>query len=234
MRVFFAGLWLSALSLSLVHPASAQSRDSDFCAPAISAVPRIYPAEALSALHEDGTGLIVGDSIAAYWQVGLEPILGSNVVNLGFPQDQPGNVLWRLDKIEGRRHWIRALIIAGVNSSWKSKRCDVASGIESIVAKVRSLSPQAQILVMAVLPHGPSLQSSLPFVDPINASLKADALNKGFIFVDPSPVFLANCENKPSCPLLKMPGWLHPTQQGYDVMARAAQKAISLSNSISK
>jgi hypothetical protein len=147
--------------------------------------------------------------------------LGDSLENLGVAGDTPGNLLWRLNVIH-RRQWRAILLIVGVNSAWKSRDCDVASGIEANISRLHEIAPQATIGVLAVLPHDPGLVGSLRFIQPINDRLRQDAGLLNFKFIDPVSVFVDECAGKPECPLLR--DWLHPTDAGYHLIEAEVKK----------
>ena len=219
-------LWVCSGLLLAGLPALSIAKAID-CDPALIPTPRSYPAWVLAALSQssDAQAAVVGDSIAAYWpQPSLEHLFGVPVLNLGYPQDEAGNVLWRLSLIKRTEPWRTVLLVVGVNSAWKSRTCDVAAGIERVVEALHEIAPLAKIIVLSVMPHGPELAASLPFVDPINAQLTRDAAFGKFIVADPSGAFLAVCEDKLTCPLLKH--WLHPTDSGYTIISATVMKVL--------
>jgi lysophospholipase L1-like esterase len=218
----FAALFLAGLPSVAMAKAEAIN-----CNPVIRPTPRSYPAAELSVLSRlpYAQAALVGDSIAAYWpQPLLQQTLGASVINLGFPQDEPGNVRWRLSLVRGVEPWQAVLLIVGVNSAWKSRTCDVAAGIERVVDRLHKIAPIAKIIVLSVMPHGVGLAASLPYIDPINARLAKDATLGRFVFVDPSGAFLSVCGGKMKCSLLK--NWLHPTDAGYTIISEIVAKVL--------
>jgi len=207
----------TVLSLGWALSVSTSCQSADICNNVNSAISRNYNQKDLTRLAINSSGVIIGDSIAARWpSKSLRQLLGRDFLNLGVPQDEPGNVLWRLSLINTTRKWKRVLLVLGVNSAWKFQKCDVASGIEIVVDRIHALAPEARIVTLAILPYQEGMTSTLRSINSINDKLNKDKVERHYLFVDAGAPFLKTCQDKPQCPLLE--DWLHPTEKGYEVI----------------
>ena len=197
------------------------------CSATGSPVERDYPTAALDALLHAGNqpGLLIGDSIAAYWPAdSIAHWLGAPVENLGYPEDTPANLLWRLGRIQAPRSWHRIVLIVGVNAVWNDPVChNVAADVEAVVRALKRLSPAADLAVLSVMPFGRNLKESLDRNAPINSDLSAAASGLGYRFIDVGPRMVAQCSDGGSCPLLR--DALHPTPQGYAMIGKMVRQA---------
>ncbi|MUI15113.1 mucin-desulfating sulfatase [Massilia dura] len=107
--------------------------------------------------------LFLGDSITEMWDRNAwDSHFGKyRAANFGIGGDHTGNVLWRLqnDGMDKLRPKVVVLLI-GVNNFGL---CDeqpeqVTGGVKAVVAQLRTLYPDAKILVNGILPNGQSAQ----------------------------------------------------------------------------
>lgn len=108
--------------------------------------------------------LFLGDSLIQGWtSAGKEQwdknFASLNAANFGVGGDKTGNVLWRLDhgEVDGISPRLVVLMI-GVNNLWSGRNSaeEVAGGIRAIVEKLHAKLPQSRVLVLGILPFGPS------------------------------------------------------------------------------
>jgi lysophospholipase L1-like esterase len=116
--------------------------------------------------HPDTQLLLIGDSITnnydkatlpdenfqPTWKEFYEP---RKALNLGFSGDTTANVLWRLDhgEVQGLHPKAVVLLIGTNNTGWKEQTSEqTETGIEAVVADLQRLLPQANILLLGILP----------------------------------------------------------------------------------
>lgn len=117
--------------------------------------------------------VLIGDSITHFW--GGEPkskiVYGKEeawksvfspyrVLNLGFGWDRIQNVLWRLDHGEMSGIQPKAVILnIGTNNTSETVNArantadEMKEGVREVCMRVRTLAPQARIILMAVFPR---------------------------------------------------------------------------------
>ncbi len=127
--------------------------------------------------------IFIGDSITHFWEsthggpVWEKYFKGKNVLNLGYGYDRTSNVLWRLDHGEFAGQTPKLVVLnIGTNNFAKTDAYpgdvpeDVADGIEEILKKLHSFSPDTHIVVMAVFPR--LWESHHDNINELNAILK--------------------------------------------------------------
>ncbi|MGC4006429.1 MAG: GDSL-type esterase/lipase family protein [Pirellulales bacterium] len=191
--------------------------------------------------------VLIGDSITHMW--GGEP--KSNVVNgakawaetfgklkvlnMGFGWDRTQNVLWRLDngEFEGiSPKWVVICIgtnnLTGTKNARENTPAEIVAGVTAIVDVVRKRAPQANIVVMGVLPRGEKADN--PFrakIAAINAGLAAAVETQGktdakLRFLDIGKQLL---EADGTLPKSVMKDGVHPGEAGYAVWGKALVEA---------
>lgn len=182
--------------------------------------------------------VMIGDSITHFWS-GLpkgpmqngpqawQRLFGERrVLNLGYGWDRTQNVLWRLDHGEFAGLHPRWVVVnIGTNNFSTTAHApantpaQVAEGIRTICVRVRSKSPESQIIVMGVLPRGANVD------DPYR--IKIAELNKilaelrqvpRITFLDIGEKFL---QPDGQLPRGLMNDFCHPTEAGYAIWAAA-------------
>ena len=187
--------------------------------------------------------VMIGDSITHMW--GGEPksnvVRGAKaweatfgktpVLNMGFGWDRTQNVLWRLDngEFEGLSpKWVVLCIgtnnLTGTKNARENSPAEIVEGISLICDKIQQRAPQAQLIVMGVLPRGEKADNQFrPKIKTINELLaKAIAEKKGVKFLDISAKLLADDGT-----LTKemMPDGTHPSEKAYTIWGQALLEA---------
>lgn len=179
--------------------------------------------------------VVVGDSLVNRWPQGsVSQAFPGNIVALyGVESDQIQNVLWRLPQIKADQPdparvilWIGANDLAG-----EDKPCAIWFGFQLLISEVRSLWPDALIVVIGLLPRGDVGEFKGEARAWIASHLRSAQFPLGFWFIDPteelrcySPEVLSGAfslllrERKAQCRFFV--DGLHLTQVGYDVIAR--------------
>ncbi|MBQ3349578.1 MAG: GDSL family lipase [Thermoguttaceae bacterium] len=139
-------------------------------------------------------------------------------VNLGFGGIGTHHLLWVLDNIDADAiHPKAVMLLIGTNNiGWLKQTPEMTiGGVEAIVAKVRTLWPDAKLLVMGVFPR-----SELP-TDPsrekvrtVNAAISKLADGKNVVFMDIGDKFL-NQDGVETRDILS--DFVHPTVKGYEI-----------------
>lgn len=107
--------------------------------------------------------VMVGDSITHIWERQKEGWAQNaklkemfRVLNLGYGGDRTQHVIWRLQngELEGYKAKVFTLMI-GTNNPDRNA-ADVAAGIKTILALIRTKHPEAKIVLMPIFPRGAS------------------------------------------------------------------------------
>ena len=114
--------------------------------------------------------LLVGDSITQQWGSPLDKgmlndawkkhFASYKTVNIGIGGDKAQNVLWRLDHggVEGLQPKV-VIVMIGNNNMFFTPETGIeaaAKGVQMVVANVRDKFPQAEVIVVKILPaHAP-------------------------------------------------------------------------------
>jgi lysophospholipase L1-like esterase len=183
--------------------------------------------------------VMIGDSITHMW--GGEPksnvVRGAKaweatfgktpVLNMGFGWDRTQNVLWRLEngEFDGLApKWVVLCIgtnnLSGTKNAKENTPAEIVEGISLICDKIHQSAPQAQLIVMGVLPRGEKAENLFrPKIQAINELLaKAIAEKKGVKFLDIGAQLLAADGT-----LTKemMPDGVHPGEKAYTIWGQA-------------
>lgn len=181
--------------------------------------------------------LFIGDSITQGWEgegqaVWAKSFAPRNAMNIGFSGDRTQHVLWRLDNGEvsfgdGHQPKLAVIMIGTNNSNGNDNTADeIALGIESIVASLRSKLPETKILLLAIFPRGEAKPSDNPQRDKnAAASERASKLADGRMvhYLDIGPK-LTNVDGTISPEV--MPDYLHLSAKGYQQWADAIEGKV--------
>ena len=172
--------------------------------------------------------VMIGDSITHNWESKgnyEDTFAGRNLLNLGFAGDRTQNVLWRLQHgaIDGIAPELVTLMI-GTNHMHPPKKGytpdtaeDIFTGIQAVVAEIRTRLPNSKLIVFSVFPRGPEVAQQR--VNAVNAMLPQLADQKHVFHVDLNQAFLGN--GGKFNPALYGRDQLHLNDQGYAAWANA-------------
>jgi len=153
------------------------------------------------------------------WDVYLKPW---GAANLGFGWDRTENVLWRIEQgeIDGI-HPEAIVVLIGTNNIGFNSPAEIGDGVRAIAESIRSRHPKAKILLLNVLPRGEKADSpDRTAVANVNRELArisgVEHLDLGAELLQPDGSISAST----------MGDFLHPTQDGYRVMARRIDEAL--------
>ena len=171
--------------------------------------------------------VMIGDSITHNWERmdNYESTFeGRNLLNLGFAGDRTQNVLWRLQHgaLDGVSPKLVTLMI-GTNHMHLPKKGytpdtpeDIFTGIQAVVAEIRTRLPNSKLIVFSVFPRGP--EAAQQRVNAVNAMLPQLADQQHVFHVDLNHAFLD--ENGAFNRALYKGDQLHLNHQGYEAWAR--------------
>ena len=147
-----------------------------------------------------------------------------NAGNLGFGYDYIENTLWRLrhGELDGAAAKV-VVIHLGTNNVGKNSVEDIVTGLRAIVAEVRQRQPQAQILLMGILPRGPKPDATRTKQAEINTQLATWHGRDNVTFLDITAKYL---QPDGSIPRELMSDYLHPTDKGYEIWAEAIEPQL--------
>jgi lysophospholipase L1-like esterase len=191
--------------------------------------------------------VMIGDSITHFWagppqsaiqrgpQTWKQLFGQRRVLNLGFGWDRTQNVLWRLDHGEFDGLHPRHVVInigtnnfSGTSHARANTPAEVAEGIRAICTRIRSKSPETQIILMGVLPRGAKAED--PFrakIAELNRLLPELGKTRGITFLDVGSRFL---QPRGELPRSLMSDFCHPTEQGYTIWADALKPLLHEEN----
>ena len=174
--------------------------------------------------------IFLGDSITEFWKDEGKPVWDAqfdpmNAANFGVSTDTTQNVLWRITdgkEIDGLSPKVVVLMI-GTNNTPVNSASAIARGIEKIVRTLRARLPNANILLLSILPReigGEGLNVKSREVNSIIAKLDD---RKTIRYLDISQKFL-DANGQPSRELLK--DGLHLNTAGYQALADAIRPEL--------
>ena len=197
--------------------------------------------------HSKAELVWLGDSITQNWErSGPQPWADYQPIwqrlygryaplNLGFIGDTTASVLWRLDhgQVQGLAPKVLVLLIGANNLGrphWGAHR--TVPGIEAVVAKVRQLLPQTQVLLLGILPSRRSnwISAETLKINTVLAQRYAPGgdvtfLDVGHVLLDaqgqPDPQFYLEGHETGQTVLL------HPDAQGMERIAEAIAPTLA-------
>ena len=214
-----------------------------------AAIPVSRPLEAWKKRHEsiverskkgDVEVLFAGDSITQRWEtdgktVWDESFAAWKPANIGIGGDRTQHLLWRIgtgSELAGIDPKVIVLLI-GTNNVHNNSPGEIAAGVKAILAEFRRQKPKAEILLLGLLPRigEPVLGSALiapadalsPKIAAINALLARLEDDAAVTFLDLAPDFL---DDSGGLPKSAMPDFLHLSEDGYRIWARALEKPV--------
>lgn len=170
--------------------------------------------------------VFLGDSITEGWTWGETPALFQaafgkyKTANLGIGGDQTQHVLWRLQNGEtGKLSPKLTVLLIGTNNFGHSGHSpeQVSEGVQAIIHTINKHWPASRILLLGVFPYGekasdPS-RTRVAHTNQLLAALNDDQniyyYNFGSLFID----------ERGNIPTAFMADFLHPTPQGYRLLA---------------
>jgi len=192
--------------------------------------------EQILALNKSGAiradVVFLGDSITHFWSgepkakrvAGKDSwekwIAPHHPINLGYGWDRTENVLWRLrhGEVAGLKPKAYVVLIGTNNLSGINSVEDTVEGVAEVCREIRRQSPQAKVLLLAILPRQAKPDATRQRVTDANKLLKAQAPQIADAYVDLTDKLV---EADGSILKETMGDYLHPTNKGYEVMGAA-------------
>lgn len=214
-----------------------------------AAIPESRPLESWKKLHESIVErskkgnvdvLFAGDSITQRWEtdgqaVWDESFAGWKPANIGIRGDRTQHLLWRIGvgkELAGIEPKVIVLLI-GTNNVHNNSPAEIAAGVKAILAEFRKQKPKAEILLLGLLPRAgePVLDSAPsapadalnPKIAAVNALLAKLEDDAAVTFLDLASEFLDEAGGLPKS---AMPDFLHLSEEGYRIWARALEKPV--------
>lgn len=162
--------------------------------------------------------LFIGDSILSQlqqtkmWSEMFEPL---HCLNFSIGGDQTQHVLWRVQNGELDTIYPKVIVLLVGTNNHDHTPEQVVGGVLEIVATLTNKQPQAQLLVVGLLPRGEKPNKLREKFTIINKSLDnqlADLPNATFLLLDPAVFYVAGSEE-----ISRQDMWdyLHLTSRGY-------------------
>ncbi|XHR31086.1 MAG: GDSL-type esterase/lipase family protein [Chthoniobacteraceae bacterium] len=179
--------------------------------------------------------IFLGDSITHRWKYAKGPAGGAAIWEkywsplgagcMGIPADKIQNVLWRITEggeLDGTNGKVVVLMI-GINNLNVPDVTpqDAADGIKAIVDHVKTTLPGAKVLVMGILPcWNPGTHLIRGKVSQTNEMIQKLEDLKQVYYLDLGAKLL---EPDGSLSKEKMPDAMHPSEVGYEILAKLMQ-----------
>jgi len=155
----------------------------------------------------------------AIWDAYFKPW---GAINLGFGWDRTENVLWRIEQgeIDGIKPEAFVVLI-GTNNIGFNTPSEIRDGVKAVVEAIKVRHPKAKVLLLDVLPRGQNADSpDRAAVAAVNAELiRLGGVEHLYIG---SELLQADGSISPKI----MGDFLHPSQDGYRIIARGIDVAL--------
>lgn len=150
------------------------------------------------------------------WAKYMEP---KHIQNAGFGSDRIANVLWRvyhgeLDDFKGKK----IIVDIGTNDVPRATDDEIVAGLEFLLQQIRFRKPQADIIMLGILPRRKREARVLA----LNEKIKKMAEAGHFRFVEFSKYFLNGDKLNES---LFVDG-LHPNESGYEILGKQLHQLL--------
>jgi beta-glucosidase len=158
--------------------------------------------------------------------------------NFGVGSDETGNLLWRIQngELDGIAPKLIVLLI-GTNNAPRDRGRDIAEAIERILHVIRGKCPSSRILLLALLPRGPSRgEEDWTPADAVTSKAIAQANRilsrrismrririSNLCHADLGPLFL-DARGRTRSDL--MPDRLHPGREGYEMLTAVLETLV--------
>jgi uncharacterized repeat protein (TIGR02543 family) len=167
--------------------------------------------------------VFIGDSLIQYWSddktwKSLEKT--NKIINLGFGGDQTMHVIWRLENGEFPAGLSPgyAVVLIGTNNSIMSGHAaePIAAGIAKIIGIINEKSPSTKILLISLLPRGPTWGNGSARNDEVNEIIKHFDGHLNVLYLDMAPLF-KNTDGSQNTKLFQ-DDKLHLSSSGYALL----------------
>ena len=184
--------------------------------------------------------LFAGDSITQRWETDGQAVWDESFAawkpaNIGISGDRTQHLLWRIGagkELAGIDPKVIVLLI-GTNNVHNNSPAEIAAGVKAILAEFRKQKPKAEILLLGLFPRtsepvpesattapAEALSPKIAAINALLAKLEDDA---AVTFLDLASEFLDEAGGLPKS---AMPDFLHLSEEGYRIWARALVKPV--------
>lgn len=142
-------------------------------------------------------------------------------------------MIWRIDQgILARIKPRVVVLMIGTNNSASDSAADIAEGVRTIVARIRTALPETRVLLLAIFPRGPnehpadapeSGQRRMEVIREVNASIAGLDDGTHVRFLDIGPKFMTA---DGSITRTIMPDQLHLSGAGYEIWAEVMAPVV--------
>ena len=187
--------------------------------------------------------LWVGDSITHFWETNGKNVWAKyydnrKAMNFAISGDRTGQVLWRIanspmDKINPKM----TVVMIGTNNighkkpgsdEMHSTPAETVEGIKAIVDQLKEKYPETKILLLEVFPRGNKPNDRLRVaVNEINKGLEAIYANNAVENVQLYSINDLFLTEDGELTKEIMPDFLHPSEKGYEIWAKALEPMIA-------
>ncbi len=176
--------------------------------------------------------LFIGDSITEAWQTTGAKVWKAgfadryNVANFGISGDRTQHVLWRIEngELDGCSPKVVVLLI-GTNNSAHNTPEEVAAGVTKIVGQIKTRIPSANVVLLNLLPRAANPSDPRrELVKQTNEIIAKLDNGKDVFFLELWNQFL---DDKGMLQIGLMPDGLHPSEAGYEIMAKIIQRKLA-------
>jgi len=178
----------------------------------------------------------IGDSITQGWEGNGKNVWtnyygGRKCLNFGVGGDRTEHVLWRFEQgqLDGIKPKVAVLMI-GTNNSNKNRdgteqysEAEILEGVQSIVKQIRERLPDTKIILLGIFPRGQNFSTQRGKVLQINQALAKLDDGKTIFYIDFGSQLI---ENDGSISKTIMPDYLHLSEQGYEIWAKAIEPKL--------
>jgi len=173
--------------------------------------------------------LFLGDSLVQSW---AEPIFttfygGRHALNLGVSGDYTQSLLWRLARMPlgtRLRPKLVVLLIGTNNTARGSRPEDTAIGIAETVRHILSRSPSSRILLVGLLPRGPTAEDPLRAVNERINALITQCADSRTVFFTTAGGMITDAAGRLSAEIAY--DHLHLTWVGYGILSAGLEPDI--------
>lgn len=145
-------------------------------------------------------------------------------LNMGFGWDRTQHLLWRLDNSDFSNVSAKlAVVLIGTNNIGRNTPEEIIETITLIVQRIRSKIAHCNVLLLGILPRYIISHPDRLNIAEINAGISKLADNHTIYFIDIGQVFL---DNSGDISKEIMADGLHPTTQGYYLLAEAIEPLV--------
>ena len=178
----------------------------------------------------------IGDSITQGWEGSGKNVWtnyygGRKCLNFGVGGDRTEHVLWRFEQgqLDGIKPKVAVLMI-GTNNSNKNRdgteqyfESEILAGVQLIVEQIREKLPDTKLILLGIFPRGQTFSTQRGKILQINQALAKLDDGKTIFYVDFGSQLV---ESDGSISKNLMPDYLHLSEQGYEIWAKAIEPKL--------